>query len=73
MPLSNIAFQNEDENIKTAAYLYHFNYKENLPKDFVLLTRGEENQNGYMKIWLSSKEGGRVLKMMLIGDDGKEI
>ena len=38
--LGNISFRNENENIRTMAYLFHLNYEEDLPDKMSLLTRG---------------------------------
>lgn len=55
------------------AYFFQLKYKEGLPDDMVLLTRGTPGQVGYMQIVLKKKGEGRNLKMTVTGEDGKEV
>lgn len=71
--LGNISFRNAESNTKTISFLYHFLYDDNLPDYFLLLTRGEKNESGFLQIWLEKKNNGRVLKMRIVGDNGKEL
>jgi hypothetical protein len=44
-----------------------------LPENFVLLTRGEKGQPGYMQIILKKKDGGRNLKMTVNGENKEAV
>ncbi len=73
LPLNEIDFRNEDNDIQTIAFLYMLDYQENLPDSYVLLTRGTLGENGYMQINLDKKGDGRVLRMLAVAEDGKEV
>ena len=53
--------------------LFHFEliYKNDLPNNYILLERGNEIQDGYIKIILVKQEGGRAIKFSIVGRDNE--
>lgn len=70
LPLDALNFGNENQLIKTFAFLISFNYTENMPKTVVLLQRGNPDQNGYFAYSLVKQGDGRVLTFEALGAKG---
>lgn len=65
-------FDSSKAPVKGALFFFDFNFSENLGDDFVLLTRGNPGQNGFMQIYLIKDGEGRRVRVVLQGDPGTE-
>lgn len=65
--LNSIDFNNINDLIKSFVFYFQFSYSESLVDDFVLLSRGTADSDGYMKISLLKVSTGRVASMSITG------
>ena len=69
LPLNDLDFRSGNAPNKAMSFLYFLQFEEDLPDSQRLLTRGDEDTNGYLEINLDKVDGGRKLRMKAIGDD----
>ena len=68
--LGNIDFE-IIKDIKPLLFHFELIYKNDLPNNYVLLERGSEIQDGYIKIILVKQETGRTIKFSIVGRDNE--
>ena len=66
--LNNVDFANANGLVRTFAFYFQLSYKEALPDEFILLTRGNAQSSGYIRISLKKAGNGRAVSLTAKGD-----
>ena len=67
--LGNIDFDNLNDLVRSYTFYFQFSIKEAAADEIILLTRGFEGFDGYIKIFLMKADSGRVASITATGNE----
>ena len=71
--LGPLEFEVKNSAILGMIFFFKMSYQEPLADDFVLVKRGNNLEDGHLKIILKKVEGGRIIQILVQGDPSKRI